>query len=134
MTIEGYSRTIDSYFDIQNNFYANVINDIALKYLSVGQNYNLHINSSGSLDYWINMTSQSEDIIIKFSQEIDTETNVINLYLYKVDSFLEMKSWLVEPQGYNPLGNVITTLGIVIAVFVIGILLLSLFSNKKGKR
>jgi hypothetical protein len=132
--INGYSKTVDSYFNLLPEFFPNAINMIQLRYLTVGQNYNLHINTSNDLDYWINTTAQEETIEIYFSQEISEDTNVLNLYLYKDETFTELRTWFVEPQGYNPLGNIINTLGVAIAIFVVGFILLGLFSSKKGKR
>ncbi|MHA2220217.1 MAG: hypothetical protein ACXACY_30420, partial [Candidatus Hodarchaeales archaeon] len=44
--IDGYSITVDSYFNLANDyFYPNVINVIQLRYLTVGQNYNLLVNT-----------------------------------------------------------------------------------------
>ncbi|MHA2010529.1 MAG: hypothetical protein ACW980_24715 [Promethearchaeota archaeon] len=134
VTIEGYSKTVDSYFNLANDyFYPNVINVIQLRYLTVGQNYNLLVNTTNDLHYWINTTAQEENIQIYFSQETATDTNVINLKLYQGDTLKETKTWIVEPQGYNPLGTVINGIGIMIILGIFGLAFLGLFT-KKGRR
>lgn len=132
--IEGYKKIRDTFFELpfENKYYPNAINEIKLIFLDTNRNYNLKINSTNDT-FWVNITAHEESVTIKFNQQLNENTNTLNLFLYVDDTFLEKRSLFVQSTSNSPLLGLITNFGLLIGLGI-AVYVLIMMITTKGKR
>ncbi|MHA2276061.1 MAG: hypothetical protein ACXAC2_09855 [Candidatus Kariarchaeaceae archaeon] len=98
-TIEGYQITTTNYFVLPlKNFKPNFVYALQLEDLVIGTNYNLKVNTSEAdgATLWINFTAQEDIEEIKFTWDPGNyDSNVINFYVYDVNTLVDQESTFV---------------------------------------
>lgn len=118
VVFEGYREIVDTYFSTGELYYPNTYNSFNLRFLKRTLNYNLKINSSSheSLD-WVNTTAKTETIKITFYVQAQDD-NVISLWLYQGDTFLERHDLVVIPIQTGIIEVFLSFLPFLIASFI----------------